>query len=90
MKLLREKVLEAENLQMREALGTLSKGNRYPSTLKLCQDALKLPHTSRLAKRMELLERVVEELREHINGVWTQGPVRDALKQLDALDQEGW
>lgn len=72
--------LRAENLQMRQiiehaiAIGYIGEGSTFGSF----EEALKLPHTAHLARKIELMEKVIHALRTDIG--WE---VADALKELD-------
>lgn len=90
--------LRAENLQMRKALENIYTDDpSFKRRDEICLEALNLPHTSRLAKRIALMERVLgvsKELRFYCMGTdaSTQHMTErfdTARKELDALDQEG-
>lgn len=75
--------LRAENLQMRQiiehaiAIGYIGEGSTFGSF----EEALKLPHTAHLARKIELMEKVIERAR--IIAEYPNGPSFDSLKELD-------
>lgn len=82
--------LRAENIQMREALISLSSGRDCPFPGQLATRALQPPHTAQLARRIAAMERVVEAVREYRD--FRDHPHQDVvmirLAQLDTIDNE--
>lgn len=88
--------LEAENLQMRKSILALFEGcnihewNNSVGHIVDLRNVLLLPHAARLARRLELLERVIQAVRNYqqFRDFHHQDALMMMIKNFDELDKE--